>query len=172
MAYETIPIELGSFSSPYIYIYTWNPNDPCFDWKFGLVLEGLFPSKIEVIKGFQVYNRRNSSATYVEYTDPGNNCSAVSAWRQIHRRSLIWKTLDEQHPTKKKNSKCILQHGINLFTEKKALVSAHCFGRFLFFFHIFRDFSRDPQECEPLLISFPYHSHTSRDSYRSGMGVV
>ena len=24
----------------YIYIHTWNPNDPCFDWNFDLVLEG------------------------------------------------------------------------------------------------------------------------------------
>ena len=23
-----------------ICIYTWNPNDPCFDWKFGLLFEG------------------------------------------------------------------------------------------------------------------------------------
>ena len=28
--------------------YTWNPNDPCFDWNFGLVLGG-WPSQIEVI---------------------------------------------------------------------------------------------------------------------------
>ena len=26
----------------------WNPNDPCFDWNFGLVLGG-WPSKMEVI---------------------------------------------------------------------------------------------------------------------------
>ena len=28
--------------------YTWNPNDPCFDWNFGLVLGG-WPSQIEVM---------------------------------------------------------------------------------------------------------------------------
>ena len=33
-------------------------------------------------------------------------------------------------------------------------------------------FFRDPQYGDALLISFPYHSHTSRDSYGSGMGVV
>ena len=37
-----------------IYLYTWNPNDPCFDCIFGLVLGGE-PSKIEVSLGFQVY---------------------------------------------------------------------------------------------------------------------
>ena len=21
-------------------VYTWNPNDPCFEWSFGLLLEG------------------------------------------------------------------------------------------------------------------------------------
>ena len=30
------------------YVYTWNPNDPCFDWSLGLVLGG-WPSKIEII---------------------------------------------------------------------------------------------------------------------------
>ena len=34
------------------------------------------------------------------------------------------------------------------------------------------NFPRDPQWWDPLPISFPYHSHTSRDSYGSGMGVV
>ena len=34
------------------------------------------------------------------------------------------------------------------------------------------NFSRDPQKWDPLPISFPYHSHTSKDSYESGMGVV
>ena len=28
-----------------IYIYTWNPNDPCFDWNLGLLLEGFSASK-------------------------------------------------------------------------------------------------------------------------------
>ena len=29
-----------------MYTYTWNPNDPCFEWSFGLLLEGSNP-KIE-----------------------------------------------------------------------------------------------------------------------------
>ena len=29
-----------------MYLYTWNPNDACFDWSFDLVLEGSRP-KIE-----------------------------------------------------------------------------------------------------------------------------
>ena len=35
-----------------------------------------------------------------------------------------------------------------------------------------RDFSRDSKQWDPLPIGFPYHSHTSRDSYGCGMGVV
>jgi len=26
-------------------LYTWNPNDPCFEWKFGLLLEASNPQK-------------------------------------------------------------------------------------------------------------------------------
>ena len=34
------------FMFGYVHVYTWNPNDPCFDWNFGRVLEGWSP-KIE-----------------------------------------------------------------------------------------------------------------------------
>ena len=53
--YEQMSNKVKVEHLPAIYIYTWNPNDPCFDWKFGLVLGGWVPSKIKVIKGFQVY---------------------------------------------------------------------------------------------------------------------
>ena len=36
-----------------VYIDTWNPNDPCFEWSLGLLLEGSNP-KIEDISRFQV----------------------------------------------------------------------------------------------------------------------
>ena len=32
--------------------------------------------------------------------------------------------------------------------------------------------SRDPQQWDPLMVSFPYYSHIFRDSYGSGMGIV
>ena len=35
----------------------------------------------------------------------------------------------------------------------------------------FRDFSKGPPILGPLATSFPYHSHTSRDSYGSSMGM-
>ena len=37
-------------------IYTWNPNDPCFEWSSGLLLEGLNP-KIEdnQVPGISIY---------------------------------------------------------------------------------------------------------------------
>ena len=35
----------------------------------------------------------------------------------------------------------------------------------------FRDFSKGPPIMGPLATSFPYHSHTSRDSYGSSMGM-
>ena len=37
---------------------------------------------------------------------------------------------------------------------------------------ILREFFRDPQQWDPLMGSFPYHSHIFRDSYGSGMGIV
>ena len=37
---------------------------------------------------------------------------------------------------------------------------------------IVREFFRDPQQWDPLVVSFPYHSHIFRDSYGSGMGIV
>ena len=38
-------VQVGSFQAPPgiyidIYIYTWNPNDPCFAWSLGFVLRG------------------------------------------------------------------------------------------------------------------------------------
>ena len=30
---KTKPCLKGTNMCVYIYIYTWNPNDPCFDWK-------------------------------------------------------------------------------------------------------------------------------------------
>ena len=38
--------------------------------------------------------------------------------------------------------------------------------------HFLREFFRDPQQWDPLMGSFPYHSHIFRDSYGSGMGIV
>ena len=36
------------YNYTYIHIYTWNPKDPCFDWK-GLLLGELTKTKIEII---------------------------------------------------------------------------------------------------------------------------
>ena len=40
------------------------------------------------------------------------------------------------------------------------------------FFDLVSNFLTEPQYSDPFLISFPCHSHTPRDSYGSGMGVV
>ena len=82
----------------YIYIYTWNPNGPCFEWSLGLLLEGSNP-KIEDISRFQVYvftvhNSLNLSSCMEPWgPDPGENeslgCNPARVWRVCGRNGSL-----------------------------------------------------------------------------------